>query len=81
MTRRERLERKLEKRLEWAEGRNRKANAAFDAAHRAVAGIPFGQPILVGHHSERRHRRDLARHDSAMSRGCEGLSPNDCEEE
>ena len=31
------------------------------AAGAAVAHIPFGQPILVGHHSERRHRRDLAR--------------------
>lgn len=23
--------------------------------------IPFGQPILVGHHSEKRHRKDIAR--------------------
>jgi hypothetical protein len=33
--------------------------------------IPFGQPILVGHHSEKRHRRDLARIDSGMSKGFE----------
>ncbi len=25
--------------------------------------IPFGQPVLVGHHSQRRHERDLARID------------------
>jgi hypothetical protein len=33
--------------------------------------IPFGQPILVGHHSEGRHRRDIGRIDGAMRRGCE----------
>lgn len=34
--------------------------------------IPLGQPILrVGHHSEGRHRRDLARIDSLMGKGVE----------
>jgi hypothetical protein len=33
--------------------------------------IPLGQPILVGHHSERRHRRDLARIDNNMRRAIE----------
>lgn len=32
----------------------------------AIEGIPPGQPILVGHHSEKHHRRDLARHDTNM---------------
>ncbi|MFV1535196.1 DUF3560 domain-containing protein [Phaeobacter sp. A90a-4f] len=31
-----------------------------------VSGIPLGQPILIGHHSEGRHRRAIARADSAM---------------
>lgn len=30
-------------------------------SHRIGNLRPFGQPILVGHHSERRHRRDLER--------------------
>ncbi len=37
-------------------------------AHRISDGIPMGQPILMGHHSQRRHERDLERihrHDSA----------------
>ncbi|MFM5576870.1 DUF3560 domain-containing protein [Aeromonas veronii] len=38
----------------------------WGAAHAAVAGIPFGQPILVGHHSERRHRRAIERADQNM---------------
>lgn len=71
MTRRERLERKLEKRAEWAESRDRKAGAAFDGARDAVAGIPPGQPILVGHHSEKRHRAALNRHDQRIRAGME----------
>lgn len=47
------------------------ASASFVASHRAVAHIPFGQPILVGHHSERRHRRDLETSERAMRRACE----------
>ena len=47
------------------------ANASFVASHRAIAHIPFGQPILVGHHSERRHRRDLEKSERAMRRACE----------
>lgn len=31
------------------------------ASHNATGGIPFGQPILVGHHSEGRHRRAIER--------------------
>ncbi|HKQ69543.1 MAG TPA: DUF3560 domain-containing protein, partial [Polyangiaceae bacterium] len=33
--------------------------------------IPFGQPILVGHHSERRHRRDLERIRSKLDQSLE----------
>ena len=36
-----------------------------------VTGIPFGQPILVGHHSERAHRKVLERADNAMRKGIE----------
>lgn len=38
----------------------------FKAARAAVDGIEPGQPILVGHHSERRHRAALDRHDRNM---------------
>jgi hypothetical protein len=48
-----------------------KAEAAFGASHDATAGIPFGQPILVGHHSEKRHRSALKRSDAAMRRSVE----------
>lgn len=52
--------------------RDRAANArgessrAYQAARSILNVIPMGQPVLVGHHSERRHRRDLDRVDSSM---------------
>jgi hypothetical protein len=67
-TRRERLERKLDKRLEWAESRKEKASSAAKRGDLSEekSGIPLGQPILVGHHSEKRHRRALKRANNAM---------------
>lgn len=42
------------------------------AAERAILDmIPAGQPVLVGHHSEGRHRRDLARADNHRRVGME----------
>lgn len=57
----------------WEKGRKAedRAAAAYDAEHRIIDGYPMGQPILVGHHSERRHRRDLARAEAARERGTE----------
>lgn len=74
MARRERLERKLEKRREWAESRRADAASRFETAHKATEGIPMGQPILVGHHSERRHRAAIARSDTNMRKGCESAN-------
>lgn len=56
---------RLEAAADRAEGR---ADAAFKRADmsEAATGIPFGQPILVGHHSEGRHRRAIEKADRAM---------------
>lgn len=65
-------ERKLARaeRLEgWADGREAKGNATLDRANQLADMIPMGQPILVGHHSERRHRRHLDQIHSGMDRG------------
>ena len=50
---------RAEARVERARAREAAARAAYDnqPAHR----IPLGQPILLGHHSQRRHERDLER--------------------
>jgi hypothetical protein len=49
-----------EERAERFEGYSDNASQRSQDAHTKVknitAGIPFGQPILIGHHSERRHR-------------------------
>ena len=66
--RRERLERKLEQRKEWAEKAKAASQAESEKAFAAIAGISPGQPILVDHHSAGRHRAALRRHDSAMHR-------------
>lgn len=71
MTRRERAIFRLERRREWALSRDRKASSAFATAHRIIEHIPLGQPILIGHHSERRHRAALDRMASNMDRGVE----------
>ena len=39
-----------------------------DKSHDIVSGIPMGQPILVGHHSQRRHEGALERSGRAMDR-------------
>jgi uncharacterized protein DUF3560 len=71
MTRRERMERKIERRQEWAAKASAKSAARFDAVHKLADSIPFGQPILVGHHSERHARRDVERLDNGMRKGVE----------
>lgn len=59
MTRRERKESKLQKRLKWQKSREQKAKQELQAGDDISKHIPLGQPILTGHHSEKRHRKDL----------------------
>lgn len=66
---------KLISRAERLEARAAKLSRAAEAVYRAgrahVEHIPLGQPILVGHHSERRHRRALDRYDRAIRKSVE----------
>jgi hypothetical protein len=71
MTRRERLTAKAEKRQEWAAKAEARSDAAFAGVKGIADHIPMGQPILIGHHSEGRHRRDLARIDNGMRKAVE----------
>ncbi len=54
-TRRERIRARIERLKAFAKGKD------LSLYGEAKSGIPLGQPILVGHHSERRHRRHLER--------------------
>lgn len=79
MTRRERLERRVEQRTRWASSRARKADQTARAADLSEerSGIPFGQPVLVGHHSERRHRRAIDKAARAMHQTIEHAAAAD----
>jgi hypothetical protein len=73
MTYRDRREAHAKQLREWADRRESKQDALWQAARtdEATTGIPFGQPILVGHHSERRHRNAIAKMDRAMGAAVE----------
>lgn len=48
---------KKERYAELAEKKKREADQKYQASKQIADQIPFGQPILVGHHSEKRHRK------------------------
>jgi len=64
--REERAEDRAERFAEYAGNAASRSQAAYDGVRRIAHGIPLGQPILIGHHSERRARRDIARMDAGM---------------
>lgn len=65
-TYRERRLARAERLREWAAKNERKATERREGVDAIAGMIPMGQPILVGHHSERRHRADIARIDNGM---------------
>ena len=62
----ERAEAKAERLDNIAVKRESQANAFYTAANRIAERFHGGQPILIGHHSERSARRDQAKMHSAM---------------
>jgi hypothetical protein len=52
----ERQEAKKDRLEDRAAAKRKQSNEAYTRSHSLVENIPFGQPILVGHHSETRHR-------------------------
>ena len=71
MTYREKREKRAEQRRDWAASREAKSEAGFAKAKEIADMIPFGQPILVGHHSEGRARKDQERITKGMAAGHE----------
>ena len=69
MTYRDRRAARADRLRGWADGRDAKSAASLAQAHTIADGIPFGQPILVGHHSEKRARRDQERIHNGMRAG------------
>lgn len=62
----ERAEERADRFEGYHERRAEDAERAKEAVRQIADGIPFGQPILVGHHSERHARRDAERIENGM---------------
>lgn len=73
MNTRERRQRKAERLRDWADRAETRANDHFrqSSMSEESTGIPFGQPILVGHHSEARHRKVIERAEAHGFKGVE----------
>ncbi|GEM_PF-1487574 len=64
----DRVEQRRERLESAAANARAKSEAHYERSNDAIQHIPLGQPILLGHHSERRHRRDIERSHNAMDR-------------
>lgn len=69
MTYRKRREARAERLRDRADNHEQQADADLSRAHYMADAIPFGQPILAGHHSERRDRNYRDRIDRTTGRG------------
>jgi len=67
----ERQEARRQRIMERLEKAQESARSEHDASLRELSQIPLGQPILVGHYSERSHRALLARSDRHMEKSVE----------
>lgn len=70
----ERKQQKIERAEELARKARQESEQRFKSAKQISDFIPFGQPILVGHHSEGRHRRDIGKIENNMRKGIEASS-------
>jgi protein-L-isoaspartate O-methyltransferase len=64
----DRAEQRAERFEGYSERREADAHAAHAAVSRIADGIPLGQPILIGHHSERHARKDAEKIENGMRR-------------
>jgi len=67
----ERAEVKADRLENLSTRRAQDGDRAQSAVHAIADGIPFGQPILVGHHSERHARKDAEKIEKGMRRAVE----------
>ena len=65
------LERGARHREEWSGTTEHRSNQAYEKSIEISDRMEIGQPILVGHHSEKRHWRDIQRICNATNRASE----------
>lgn len=68
-------EEKIKAKIEYARNKASELKASsdkfFSKGFCETTGIPMGQPILVGHHSERRHRNTIKKYENRMRKEIE----------
>ncbi len=67
----ERAKLKADKYDNWSEIAEKKSDSLYKKSNDITKHIPLGQPILVGHHSEKRHRKDLDKSWNLMGKSFE----------
>jgi uncharacterized protein YdcH (DUF465 family) len=77
MSYQEKKEQRIEKLRDRASAARSEAEALQKRTNSERDGIPLGQPILVGHYSEGRHRRHLSRLNASDTRAMELLKKAD----
>jgi len=69
----ERAKAKAERYQQWAASAETKSNSAYEASKEGHEFLSLGEPIKVGHHSEKRHRALFERNDNRMRKYIELL--------
>jgi len=64
----ERAKAKAERYLQWAASAERKSNQYYQASQEGKDFLSLGEPIKVGHHSEKRHRALIERNWNRMGK-------------
>jgi predicted phage tail protein len=73
----EKKQARIQRLRDRAEKKRATGESLLSNAQRTADRIPMGQPILVGHHSEKRHRRDLNRIHNQTGKGLDLLKEAD----
>jgi hypothetical protein len=67
----ERAKQKAERYQSWANSRERKSNEYYQASNEGKDFLSLGEPIKIGHHSEKRHRALIERNHERMRKSVE----------
>jgi hypothetical protein len=67
----ERAKAKAERLNQWAANAQRKSNEKWEASNEGRDFLVLGEPIKIGHHSEKRHRALIERNHNRMNKSIE----------
>ncbi len=73
----ERAKRKAEQYSDWADSAQKKSDMFREASNEGKEFLVMGEPIKVGHHSEKRHRALIERNHKRMANAMENLDKAD----